>query len=283
MANPDSARLLEAAAAAMEEVGGFQLSEWRKRAPGWGDEKAAKEFVSFVDVESERRLAAALLAADPDSGFYGEESGRRTGGERSWVVDPVDGTTNYLSGLDWFCISVALFEGERPILGLVHRPAAREWWWAIRGGGAHHRVGERPRAMDGKDALALLPRAEACTLSQALVCTGTPFRSPDTREAFFAATGDVLNAARDVRRLGSAALDLCSVASGWLQAFWEVDLEAYDVGAAILVLEEAGCPVTSFSGRPYEAMRHRSLVTGRPGAAEELREIVARRYGKLRE
>jgi myo-inositol-1(or 4)-monophosphatase len=275
--------LLELAAAAMEEVGAFQLSEWRKRSPGWGDEKAAKELVSFVDIESERRLAESLVSACPGAGFYGEEGGKRLGDNRLWVVDPLDGTTNYLSGLDWFCISVALFEEGRPILGLVYRPALAEWWWALRDGGAYHLRGGRPRSGTALSASLALPRALPCPLDSSLVCTGTPFRSPDTREAFFAAAGDLLVAARDLRRLGSAALDLCSLASGWLQAFWEVDLEPYDVGAAVLVLEEAGCPVTSFSGAGYEAMRHRSLVTGMPGAAEELRAIVARRYGSLRE
>jgi myo-inositol-1(or 4)-monophosphatase len=278
----------------MEEVGRFQLGEWRARGPGWGDEKLAKEFVSFVDVESERRLARALRALCPEAGFYGEETEQSIGPGLTWVVDPVDGTTNYLSGLDWFCISVALFrsdspisgdaspEGGRPILGIVHRPATGEWWWSGRGLGAYHRVGARPDGFDVSGPDVLSP-VGPCPLAQALVCTGTPFRSPDTVGAFMTAAADVLVAARDLRRLGSAALDLCNVASGWLQAFWEVDLQPYDVGAALLLLEETGCEITTIGGARYDPFSSRSLVTGLPGATAELRKLVAARYGELRD
>ena len=109
--------------ALVAEVGAFQLSEWRKRPAGWADEKAAKDLVTFVDIESERRLATALLALLPGSAFFGEE-GEQNRADFTWVVDPVDGTTNYVAGLDIFAISVALFEGDRPVLGVVYRPAA---------------------------------------------------------------------------------------------------------------------------------------------------------------
>lgn len=264
----------------MAEVGAFQASEWRKREPGWGEAKSAKDFVSFVDRESERRLASTLSRLVPEAGFYGEETEKRMGAELTWVVDPLDGTTNYLSGLDLFSISVALFEGEEPILGVVHRPATGEWWWALLGGGAFYaKVDPAAAPAEGRS----LARLGPCPLPGALVGTGTPFRSPDTREAFFKATAGVLTVARDVRRLGSAALDLSFLASGWLQAFWEVDLEPYDIGAGILLLEETGCEFTSFSGSPYGAFRKRSFVAGLPSAAAELRAIVAPAYGSLRE
>jgi myo-inositol-1(or 4)-monophosphatase len=273
--------LLEAIEPAVEEVGRFQLSEWRKRPAGWAEEKAAKDLVSFVDVESERRLSAALKAALPGSSFYGEE-GEKSRGELTWVVDPVDGTTNYVCGLDWFCISVALFErgsggGEgdsaAPVAALVHRPAAGEWYWALRGGGAW----EGPLNGTARR----LEKVARMSLRKSLVCTGTPYRSPDTVEAFYGAAAAVTAAALDLRRLGSAALDLCQVAAGRLQAFWEVDLKPYDVGAALLLLEETGCPVSTIAGTPYDPFASSSIVTGAPGAAEELRELVAPFYAAL--
>jgi myo-inositol-1(or 4)-monophosphatase len=285
----DVKRLLEAIRPAVAEAGRFQVAEWRKRPAGWAEEKTAKELVSFVDLESEARLSAALKAALPGSSFYGEE-GEKSRGELTWVVDPVDGTTNYVCGLDWFCISVALFqrlpEGagdrriddarvDRPILGLVHRPPTDEWLWAIRGGGAwEESPGRSPRRLEA---------ARPLRLRNALVCTGTPYRSPDTAAAFYAAAAEVTAAALDLRRLGSAALDLCQVAAGRIQAFWEVDLQPYDLGAALLLLEETSCPVSTIGGGRYDPFASASIVTGAPGAAEELRAILAPHYAGLRE
>jgi Archaeal fructose-1,6-bisphosphatase and related enzymes of inositol monophosphatase family len=261
--------------AAMLETGLFQLAEWRKRSAGWAQEKAAKDLVSFVDIESEKRLSAALKALLPDASFYGEE-GEKSRGELTWVVDPVDGTTNYVSGLDYFCISVALFSGlgagSKPEIGVVHRPTTGEWYWAIRGCGAWE---------ESRGEVRRLPGAEGIELRRSLVCTGTPYRSPDTVEAFYATAREVTAAALDLRRLGSAALDLCMVAAGRLQAFWEVDLKPYDVGAALLLLEETRCAISTIGGSRYDPFASRSLVSGSPGAADELRAIAARHYAGI--
>ena len=281
----DASRLLAPLRSIVAEVGAFQLAEWRRRPPGpegggppWVHEKAAKDLVSFVDIESERRLASALSSLVAGSAFYGEE-GERSRGELTWVVDPLDGTTNYVAGLDWFCVSVALFQREasgrqRPILGLVHRPATAEWYWALRGGGAWI---DEP----GDEGPRRLPEAPPRSLRESLVCTGTPYRSPDTAAAFYGAAAAVSAAALDLRRLGSAALDLCSVAAGRLQAFWEVDLKAYDLGAALLLLEETGCPFSTIAGLEYDPFESRSIVTGAPGAAEELRALIAPSYAAV--
>jgi myo-inositol-1(or 4)-monophosphatase len=275
----DVKSLLESIKPEVAEVGRFQLSEWRKRPAGWAERKSAKDLVSFVDLQSEALLSSALKAALPGSSFYGEE-GEKSRGELTWVVDPVDGTTNYVCGLDLFCISVALFDRDAegrsaPLLGLVHRPATGEWLWAIRGGGAW----EAGAGGDGRR----LERARPMRLGDALVCTGTPYRSPDTAGAFYAAAAEVTAAALDLRRLGSAALDLCWVAAGRIQAFWEADLKPYDVGAALLLLEETGCPVSTIGGGRYDPFSSSSIVTGSPGAAEELRAILAPHYAGLRD
>jgi myo-inositol-1(or 4)-monophosphatase len=277
----DRDRLLDAMRSAAREAGQLQVSEWRKRPSGflessesWAEEKAAKELVSFVDRESERIVASSLHDALPGSAFFGEE-GEKSRGELTWVVDPLDGTTNYICGLDWFCVSIALFEAvpggvDRPIAAAVYRPAAEEWFWAVRNGGAwEERPGSAPQRLE---------KTKPTLLRRSLVCTGTPYRSPETVSAFYSAASELTAASLDLRRLGSAALDLCSVAAGRLQAFWEIDLKPYDVGAALLLLEETGCPVSTVAGAVYDPFSSRSLVTGSPGAAEELRTLLARHY-----
>ncbi len=260
--------LLEAMTAAAREAGSFQLSEFRRREPGWGDTKAAHDFVSFVDVESERRIKTTLGQALPEAAFYGEETEQRRGATYTWIVDPLDGTTNYLSGLDHFSVSIALWQSSSPLLAVVYKPSSGELFTATAGEGAWR---------NGKP----LGRAAAMDCGAALIATGTPYRSPDTAQAFYHALDQVLKTCRDVRRCGSAAMDLAYVAAGFFQGFWEVDLQPYDVAAGLLLLQETGHPYSTFNGSPYDPFKHRSLVTGRPGIYETLQRQVAAAYGEL--
>ncbi len=268
---PELEKLLLAITPRVEAVGRYQLEHFRSRGPGGGDEKAAREFVSEIDVESENRLKEDLLRLLPSAGFFGEETAR-TRGEYTWVVDPLDGTSNYLGGIDVWAVSAALTRGNEILLGLVHKPWTGENFYAVRGGGAFHRG-------PGGGKAKRLERARKFPLRDALVGTGFPYRSPDTTESFFGAAREILFRCRDLRRIGAAALDLACLAAGYLQAFWEVDLQPYDVAAALLLLEESGCPFSTFSGAPYDPFRSRTFVAGPPGAVEELREIVLRHYG----
>ncbi|MBL8992826.1 MAG: inositol monophosphatase, partial [Spirochaetia bacterium] len=177
----------------------IHLKYFRKWGPGAGDEKAAKEIVSRVDREAEDFLKTKLLKLLPGSSFYGEETGRSGKGEYLWIVDPLDGTGNYLSGLDHYSISVALAR-ENPsakdepelIAGVVYKPANGEVFSAEKNQGAFH---------NGKR----LGKARKIPLSRSLVATGTPYRSPDTAESFYACAREMVNESRDLRRFGSAA------------------------------------------------------------------------------
>lgn len=260
--------LLTAMIAAAREAGAFQLSEFRCREPGWGDTKAAHDFVSFVDVESERRIKAELVQALPEAAFYGEETEQRRGAKYTWIVDPLDGTTNYLSGLDHFAVSIALWEGDKPKLAVIYKPTTAELFTAVDGQGAWRNG-------------VILAQAAPMVCESALIATGTPYRSPDTAQAFYHALDQVLKKFRDVRRCGSAALDLAYVAAGFFQGFWEVDLQPYDVAAGLLLLKETGHPYSTFHGSSYDPFQHRSLVTGRPGVYETLQRQVAAAYGDL--
>ncbi len=261
-------RLLGETERAARLAASLQLAEFRKRGPGWGDAKAARDFVSFVDLESERAIRRVLDAALPAAAFFGEETDKTVGPDLTWVVDPLDGTTNYLSGYDHWSVSIALWEKGRPVLALVLKPSSGELFTATLGGGAW-RNGVR------------LMRAEGLDPRSALVATGTPYRSPETTDAFFAATRRVLASCRDVRRAGSAALDLCYVAAGFFQGFWEVDLQPYDVAAGLLLLSETGHEYRTFAGKAYDPFRCRTLVTGRPLVLDALQAAVREEYAVI--
>lgn len=261
-------RLLDTMKEAALHASELQKAEFRLRAPGWGDTKEAHDFVSFVDVESERRIRTILERDFGEAAFFGEETEQNRGPGYTWIVDPLDGTTNYLSGYDHWSISIALWDQSGPVLGLVYKPSNDESFHAERDKGAWH---------NGKK----LMHAEGMDPSAALIATGTPYRSPDTQTSFFTALKTVLGTCRDVRRSGSAALDLCYTAAGFFQGFWEVDLQPYDVAAGLLLLQETGQRCTTFSGTTYDPFKHRSLVCGRPGVYEKLAAAVNTAYQSM--
>jgi myo-inositol-1(or 4)-monophosphatase len=265
---PETAAMLPHVVAAVRQAGRFQLAHFREHPPGGGTAKAAKEYVSHVDVETERSLRQALACVCPPAGFYGEELGSSGDRRLQWIVDPLDGTTNYLSGLPYFSVSVALVRDGRPELAVVFKPWDGELFTACRGQGARR---------DGRP----LPRAGLIELGEALIGTGFPYRSADLRDGFFGCAREVLDGCRGIRRFGSAALDLAYVAAGYLQGFWESDLEAYDVAAGLLLLEETGCEVYSWNRETYDPFASRLLVAGWPGVAGPLTDLATRHYRSL--
>lgn len=247
------------------KAGDFQLKHFRTQPPGSGDEKLEKEYVSQIDIETENILKQGLQDICPEAGFYGEEGGQSGNQQLQWIVDPLDGTTNYLSGLDQFSISIALVRDGITQLSVIYKPPSGEYFTAVRGQGARHNAKE------------LSPHARL-PLSRALIGTGFPYRSPDLVDNFFGCAKDVLQAARGIRRLGTASLDLAYIAAGYLQGFWESDLQPYDVAAALLLLSETGGRYSSVRKKPFEMFRDRVIIVGLPGVYEELCEIVDRHY-----
>ncbi len=246
-------------------TGRYQMSRFRSLPAGGGDEKVAREFVSEVDLHSERLLLDGLRQLLPAAGHYAEETGRAGSESLRWVVDPLDGTTNFLSGLEQFCISIALEVDGRSELGVVLRPASNECFSALRGQGLWH---------NGRKCLP----APDLPLQRALIGTGFPYRSPDLFRNFFPCAEQVLGASRGIRRFGAAALDLSYVAAGFLQGFWESDLQPYDVAAALLFMDETGCRCCNQNGQSYTPYRDRLLICGPPQCLQQLLPIVATHY-----
>ncbi len=257
--------LLDRVIALTRQVAQYQLSRFRVLPAGGGIEKIAREFVSEVDLHSEQLLITGLQQLLPEAGIYGEETGTSGNDRLRWVIDPLDGTTNFLSGLEQFCISVALEIDGHTQLGVVLRPPSDECFSALHGQGLQHNG--QPCA-----------KVAAIALDGALIGTGFPYRSRDLAGSFFPCAEQVLYASRGIRRFGAAALDLSYVASGVLQGFWESDLQPYDVAAALLFMRETGCLITNQHGNEYSPYRDRLLICAPAQVHQQLLPIVAKHY-----
>jgi myo-inositol-1(or 4)-monophosphatase len=208
------------------------------------DKKGAIDLVTEIDLEVEKGFRALIAERFPHHVVLGEEfSSKRdldATPEYCWVFDPVDGTTNYAHGLPIFCSSLALEISGVPSVAAVYDPSRRELFTAERGGGAW---------LNG----APLRVSTAATLIDSLLCTGFPYSVQQEAKALVGLFTEFLAVSRAVRRLGSAALDLCYVAAGRLDGFWEQSLHPWDMAAGALIVEEAGGRVTDLRGGSYSS------------------------------
>lgn len=252
----DQMRLSAYAQVAMHAVreAGRVLLEYFGRPPSAGEVryKAPVSPVTEADHASERCIVSVLREAFPEHSVVAEEgSGVRLEGTACWYVDPLDGTTNFAHRLPWFGISIALAQGEEVQTGVVYHPVLDELFVAERGAGAWMlRPGGPVR----------LRVSSTSHLEEALVATGTP---PDigVTENNIPQIVTMLKLTEDLRQMGSAALNLCYVAAGRLDAFWEPDLNPWDVAAGALMMAEAGGTVTGMDGSPYTAQTRSPLAT----------------------
>ncbi len=246
----DLSELARIALDAAEAAGRFLAEGWGAPRQAVTTKSTGTDMVSEMDHGAERILVEAILAARPGDGILGEEGAdrpSRTG--LRWVIDPLDGTTNYLYGLPAWCVSVGIERDGEPVVGVVVAPVMGERYMATAGGGAT-RNGVPIRVS---------PEAH---LGHALVATGFGY-APERRAYQGAVVAALLPRIRDVRRAGSAALDLCSVACGRVDAYYEVGVQAWDVCAGAVVVREAGGIVDAPRiGRvPFDT----DLVPGAPG------------------
>ncbi len=211
----------------------------------------------------EQTIRERVARRFPSHTFLGEESGGPTASTAScrWIVDPIDGTTNFAHGLALFCTSVALEVDGTIMAGAIYDPMADELFTAERGHGA--RLNGRRISVTTED-----------TLINALLVTGFPYTANEQRAEQLAIFSAFLAQSRAVRRLGSAALDLCCVAAGRFDAFWEQNLHAWDVAAGGLLVEEAGGRVTDFAGGPYSPFG-RAIVASNGAIHPNLLTVIA--------
>ncbi|MDX2208241.1 MAG: inositol monophosphatase family protein [Gemmatimonadales bacterium] len=254
------ARLAERAAARAAAY----LLDASPPAPADWDAKGHHDFVTEMDRESERRITETLLRAEPSSRILGEELSPDDAGLDGlvWVVDPIDGTANFLHRHPAWAVSIgAAIDGELIAGTIFHVPAGRRYT-AWRGGGA----------WSGSERLRVSPVSNP---AQALIGTGFPFKNPELLPTYLPMLAQVLPQCSGVRRGGSAALDLVDVASGRFAGFWEMMLAPWDMAAGIVLVREAGGVVTDFSGRNM-GVEHSPVIAGNEAMAEWLGGVVGR-------
>ncbi|MBL8334859.1 MAG: inositol monophosphatase [Rubrivivax sp.] len=226
--------------------------------------KGPNDFVSEVDRAAEQAIIETVLEAYPQHGILAEETGREHGNRSSeftWIIDPLDGTTNFLHGFPVYAVSIALAHRGQVQQAVVYDPTRNDMFYASRGRGAflndkRLRVSKRTR------------------LSDALIGTGFPFRKGDNFKRYVKMFEEVMQSCAGLRRPGAAALDLCYVAAGWYDGFFETGLNPWDVAAGSLLITEAGGLIGNFTGEA-DFLHQREVVAGNPRVYGQLVQLLA--------
>ncbi len=242
-------------------IGGEVLRRhFRALAPSEVSEKARNDYVSAADRASEEAIAAYLERETPEYGVLAEETGARGPEGARWVVDPLDGTANFIHSFPHFAVSIALVEGDEPLVGAVYDPMRDEMFAAVRGEGAW---------CNGRR-LAVTARAG---LAGGFVTTGFPFRVHRMIDLYLRVFRDVFLQVAAVRRPGAAALDLAHTAAGIFDGFFEFCLSEWDIAAGALLVREAGGVVTDLDGG-REIFAHGNVVAAAPGVHPALLRVI---------
>jgi myo-inositol-1(or 4)-monophosphatase len=238
---------LEVAVEAAYLAGSYQRH--RFASPLEIDMKGDKDLVTEIDRESERLIVTHLLTTFPDYNIVAEEGEYPHGDSLfRWIIDPLDGTTNYAHGFPWFCVSIGLEKEGEIVAGVIFNPVHDELFTASRGNGAF---------MNGRR----LHVSSRAPLQNTLLGTGFPYDCASDPANNFAHFICFQKAARGIRRAGAAALDLAYVAAGRLDGFWELKLKPWDVAAGILMVQEAGGVISTFDGSTYDIYSHRIVAS----------------------
>jgi len=210
--------------------------------------KGPADFVTNADLKAEKTLRTELAKARPGYGFLMEESGETAGTDEHnrWIVDPLDGTTNFMHGIPHFAISIGVERDGEIVAGTVYDPVKDELFWAEKGAGAY--VNDRRLRVSARR-----------NLNETLIATGFPFKGHDSEKRYLATLDAVTKATSGVRRFGSAALDLAYVAAGRYDGFWEFGLSPWDLAAGIVIIREAGGYISEIDGG-HEMLRSGNVL-----------------------
>ena len=224
------------------------------------DSKGKNDFATEIDRLAEKEIISIIKAAYPEHSILAEESGEHAGNDFVWVIDPLDGTTNFIHGFPQYAVSIALKYKNRIEIGVVYDPLREELFTAKRGGGAM--LNNRRLRVTG-----------LTSMKGALIGTGFPFKVPQHLDAYLNMFRAITIDSAGIRRAGSAALDLAYLAAGRLDAFWEIELNEWDMAAGILLVKEAGGVATDFSFND-NYLTSGNLIAGSPRMHQLMYQLI---------
>jgi myo-inositol-1(or 4)-monophosphatase len=230
--------------------------------------KGPIDLVTEADLRAERIILEAIRNNFPGDNILSEEAGTRnaSASARTWIIDPLDGTTNFAHGFPFFAVSIALQLEHEPVLGVVYIPSSKELFKASRGQGAF--LNKRPIRV-----------SKTAGIVDALLGTGFPYYVHEQAQRLVPLFGRMIVAAQGVRRPGAASIDLAYLAAGRFDGFWEEGLKPWDTAAAIVLVEEAGGVVSTFDGSPYSPYEN-TIVAANPAIHPEMLKILREQKGQ---
>ncbi|MDE7420385.1 MAG: inositol monophosphatase [Muribaculaceae bacterium] len=250
--------LLKAAFAMAEEAGDIHMRYFRTHNLQQSTKLNDSDVVTIADKESEAVILNYIHTHFPDHGIISEESGRdHEDREWRWVIDPLDGTTNFAMGLPPFCVSIALEHNKEAVVAVVFAPYLKECFYAVKGAGAW---------LNGNP----IHCSDKAEMSKAVVATGMPYDRNDNSDNNLAEISRMAFRVRGIRRMGSAAIDLCYTAAGFFDAYWELNLNRWDVAAGQLIAAEAGAIVESI-----RSDRNHSILASNPHLLSTMQQILS--------
>ena len=227
--------------------------------------KGLNDLVSYVDKNAEKQLVRNLVKLIPEAGFITEEETlNTTGAVFNWIIDPLDGTTNFIHGLPTYAISIALYEDGQPVIGVVYEINRGEMFSTYKGGGAY---------LNNKE----ISVSKRTALSETLIGTGFPYYQFDKQEAYMQLLSEMMRSCHGLRRIGSAATDLAYVACGRFDGFFEYNLNSWDVAAGAYLVQQAGGNILNFSGGT-EFIQQREILATNGHIDGELLAIMERHF-----
>lgn len=251
----------EQVAALVIKVGEYQLLQQNGVTAADIDEKSLNQLVSFVDIESEKMLVRGLQAITPTAGYLTEEGTTDTKNTALyWIIDPLDGTTNYLFNLSKYSISIALYANGKPVYGNVYVPADKEMF-----------VGSPTGAYLNGQIISVASRTD---FTKTLIATGFPYYNFTEMEEYLLVLRELMKRTKGLRRMGSAAIDLAYTACGRFDAFFELNLSPWDVAAGAYIVQQAGGTVTDFEGGENYVFGT-SILAGSKSTYPAMKAIIA--------
>lgn len=247
------------------EAGQFLINELGKFSDEFIEQKSMNQLVSYVDKQAETLIVSGLQLVLPDAGFITEEATIATQHQSlMWVIDPLDGTTNFMHGIPVFSVSIALLKDGEPIIGVVYEPSRNEMFAAGKNLGAF--LNDAPISVKQND-----------LLSNSLLATGFPYYDFAYLNAYIEVVKSLMKNTRGIRRMGSAAIDLAYVSCGRFDGYFEYGLSPWDVAAGILLVNEAGGKTSNFSGG-NDAIFNREVIAGSEKIHQQILQLIQQEF-----